>query len=205
MSQSNESSPNDNDEHKKPDQPQGPDPRGASSTEDRTGEENEQREAGPDGASIDADRSSGAEPAEDPARLREAMLRLRAEMDNQEKRMEREMTKARKFALEAVMRDFLPVLDSLDQALTSSESEEAGTASEGLVLTRKLALKALSEHGLEMLEPVGERFDPSWHEAMATQPSDDHEPDTIVNVLQKGYRLHDRLLRPARVIVAKAG
>jgi len=131
-------------------------------------------------------------------RLREAMLRLKAEMDNREKRLEREMSKSRKFAVERLVRDLIPVLDSMDQALTAEPS------SEGMELTRKQALKVLSEHGLEALDPLGERFDPTWHEAIATQPSDSDADDTVLQVLQKGYRLSERLVRPARVIVAKA-
>lgn len=146
---------------------------------------------------------SGGSGSEELARMREAMLRLKAEMDNREKRLEREMAKSRKFALEAVMRDLVQVLDSMDQALSSADAENAQAAYEGLELTRKQALQVLTSHGLEVLDPVGERFDPSWHEAMATLPSDEFEPDTVAKVLQKGYRLNERLIRPARVMVAK--
>lgn len=149
------------------------------------------------------DRARGEPESEELARMREAMLRLQAEMDNREKRLEREMAKSRKFALEAVMRDLVQVLDSMDQALSSADAENAQAAYEGLELTRKQALQVLTSHGLEVLDPVGERFDPSWHEAMATRPSDEFEPDTVAQVLQKGYMLNERLIRPARVIVAK--
>jgi len=150
-----------------------------------------------------ADGDSGRSESEELARMREAMLRLQAEMDNREKRLEREMAKSRKFALEALMRDLVQVLDSMDQALSSADAENAQAAYEGLELTRKQALQVLTSHGLEVLDPVGERFDPSWHEAMATQPGDEFEPDTVARVLQKGYRLNERLIRPARVMVAK--
>lgn len=136
---------------------------------------------------------------EELARMKDALLRLRAEMDNQEKRAEREMAKSRKFALEALMRDLIQVLDSLDQAVANAGDE----AEEGVALTRKLALKVLEQHGMEIVDPAGQPFDPSWHEAIATQPSEDVESDTVVSVLQTGYRLHDRLLRPARVVVAR--
>jgi molecular chaperone GrpE len=161
----------------------------------------------PDEPSIETDDAksrSGDEVHQQPddggeaARLREAMLRMKAEMDNREKRLEREMTKSRKFAVERLVRDLIPVLDSMDQALASEP------ASEGMELTRKQALKVLSEHGLEALDPLGERFDPTWHEAIATQPSESDPDDTVLQVLQKGYRLNERLVRPARVIVAKA-
>jgi len=160
------------------------------------------REGSPGSDDLTGGQPGGSE-SEELARMREAMLRLKAEMDNREKRLEREMAKSRKFALEAVMRDLVQVLDSMDQALSSANAENAQAAYEGLELTRKQAVQVLTSHGLEVLDPVGERFDPSWHEAMATQPSDQFEPDTIAQVLQKGYRLNERLIRPARVIVAK--
>ena len=159
----------------------------------------EENQGGADRNDADAGRAE----SEELARMREAMLRLKAEMDNREKRLEREMAKSRKFALESVMRDLVQVLDSMDQALSSADAENAQAAYEGLELTRKQALQVLTSHGLEVLDPVGERFDPSWHEAMATQPSDEFEPDTVAQVLQKGYMLNERLIRPARVIVAK--
>ncbi len=147
--------------------------------------------------SVDSSESAGS--GDEAAQLREAMLRMRADIDNREKRMEREMIKARKFAIEALLRDLVPVLDSMDQALAAGD---AGAA-EGMELTHRLALKVLTEHGLEVLDPLGETFDPSWHEAMTTQPAGEHAVDTVTQVLQKGYRLNERLVRPARVIVAR--
>jgi len=132
--------------------------------------------------------------------LREALMRTRADMANMQKRAEREMDKARRYQHEALMRDLLPVIDGLEQGLENAS--EGNSAREGLELTRKLLLKALEDHGLEVLNPEGERFDPQWHEAMSMQPSEEAEPDTVLMVLQKGYRLNDRLLRAARVIVA---
>jgi len=141
------------------------------------------------------------DPEAELARMREAMLRMRADMDNREKRLEREAAKARKFALESLLRDLVPVLDAMDQAITAAEASDDD---HGLALVRKQAIKVLDSHGLEVLDPVGEPFDPNWHEAMTTQPSEDVEPDTVVQVLQRGYRLNERLIRPARVIVATA-
>jgi molecular chaperone GrpE len=151
----------------------------------------------------DADGDAGAV-GDEVARLKEAMLRMQADMANREKRLERDMSKARKYALESLMRDFVQVLDSMDQALASADGEDANAAYEGMELTRKQALQVLGSHGLEVLDPVGETFDPTWHEAMSTQPTEAQEPDTVFQVLQKGYRLNDRLIRPARVIVAKS-
>jgi len=135
-------------------------------------------------------------------KLREALLRTRADMDNMQKRAEREMEKARRYQHEAFMRDLLPVIDGLEQGLENAD--EGDSAREGLELTRKLLLKTLEDHGLETLNPEGEAFDPQWHEAISMQPSEDAEPDTVLMVLQKGYRLNERLLRAARVIVASA-
>lgn len=149
-------------------------------------------------ADLDADLGARVE------QLTEALARSQAEMVNQERRMEREMEKTRKFALERVMRDFVPVLDSLDQAMEQVGDGDDSSAVEGLALTRKLALKVLEAHGLETIDPTGKPFDPSWHEAMTAVPSKDAEPDSVIEVLQKGYALQGRLLRPARVVVAKS-
>lgn len=136
------------------------------------------------------------------ADLRDALLRTRAEMDNMHKRSQRELDRARRFQVEALMRDLLPVIDGLEQGLENAASEDEQSR-EGLELTHRLLVKALEQHGLEVIDPAGEPFDPEWHEAMSVQPSAEAEPDSVVMVLQKGYRLHDRLLRAARVIVAK--
>lgn len=175
-----------------------------SSTESKMNVEQEQAEALESEVNDVSNEDHLEEAAEqvnaDVIHLQEALLRLRAEMDNREKRAEREMIKARKFALESLMRDFIQVLDSFDQAIAQNDE---GTA-EGLALTYKLALKVLASHGLKIIEPTGQPFDPSWHEAIVAQPTDEHEPDTVLDVLQKGYSLNDRLIRPARVVVAKA-
>ncbi len=169
---------------------------------------NERHDKSPDAEQKPAESQQDNEDAEDAARqvaqMKEAMLRLKADMDNREKRLEREMAKTRKFALESLMRDLVQVLDSMDQAIAAGEAETGKDVPEGMELVRKQALQVLGSHGLEALVPDGEKFDPTWHEAMATQPSDEHEPDAIVRVLQKGYRLNDRLIRPARVIVASS-
>ncbi len=134
------------------------------------------------------------------AELREALLRTRAEMDNLEKRTQRELEKARKFMFEGIFKDLLPVIDGLDQGLEAVGGE--GVNDEGLALTRKLLLQTLERHGLALIDPLGEAFDPEWHEAMSAQPNAEVAPETILMVLQKGYRLNDRLLRPARVVIA---
>lgn len=155
-------------------------------------------------AAEDADQQApDRDPEAEIARLQDALLRLRAETENQRKRMEREFEKSRRFAMEGVMRDLLQVLDSLDQGLQSGSSSDGDRLREGMELTHRLLVKVLDKHGLEVIEPDGDRFDPQMHEAMAAEPSTEAEPDTVLQVIQKGYRLNDRLLRPARVVVAK--
>ncbi|MEN1727886.1 MAG: nucleotide exchange factor GrpE [Pseudomonadota bacterium] len=140
-----------------------------------------------------------AELGEELGRLQDALLRTRAEMDNLHKRAEREVEKSRKFAVEGLLKDLVPVIDTLDQGI-----EAAGEGgAEGLVLTRKLLLDTLKRFGMEIVDPVGEGFDPQWHEAMSMLPSEEHDSNQVITVLQRGYRLHDRVVRPARVIVAQ--
>lgn len=140
---------------------------------------------------------------EEVARLREALLRTRAEMDNLHKRTERELERSRRYINESLMKDLVPVLDALDQGLENAAEDDA-TLREGLGMIRSQLLQSLSRHGLELIEPEGEPFDPDWHEAISVQTSTRHEPDSVMLVLQRGYTLHGRLLRPARVIVASA-
>jgi molecular chaperone GrpE len=136
-------------------------------------------------------------------RHREAMLRMQAEMDNQRKRLEREADKSRRFALERMMKDLLQVRDSLERGLeVDSESATVEGLREGKALTLKVLSKVMQDHGLEVIDPLGEPFNPDLHEAMTTAPSAEHEENTVVEVLQRGFKLHDRLVRPAMVVVS---
>src|SRR5690606_30724308 len=128
-------------------------------------------------------------------------LRAVAELDNYRKRSARELETARRYAAERLGQAVLPVRDSLEAALASAETVDVGTLLEGERATLKLLEQALESVGIREIDPAGEPFDPTKHEAMAVQPTADHAPDTVVTVIQKGYELHDRLLRPARVIV----
>jgi molecular chaperone GrpE len=135
---------------------------------------------------------------------REAMLRMQAEMDNLRKRLIRDAERSRKFALEGVMKDLLQVRDSLERGLeVPAEKASVESLREGEKLTLKLLSKVLGDHGLELIDPVGEAFNPEWHEAVAMLPSAEAVENTVLNVMQKGFRLHDRLIRPAMVVVAK--
>ena len=139
------------------------------------------------------------------AELSNEMLRVRAEADNVRKRAARDAEHARKFALERFMGDLLDVKDSLERGLEAAAGEDASVTQlrEGTELTLKMLSKVLDKYALVELDPTGEAFDPELHEALSMLPSPDHQPNTVVSVIQKGYRLNERLLRPARVIVAQ--
>lgn len=145
-----------------------------------------------------------AEVEQELARHREAMLRMQAEMDNLRKRLMRDLEKSRKLALEKIMKDLLQVWDSLERGLgVTGESLTVESLREGQQLTLKLLEKVLQDHNLELIDPVGQPFDPELHEAMTMLPSADVEENTVLEVLQKGFKLHDRLIRPAMVIVSR--
>ncbi len=137
-------------------------------------------------------------------RHRDAMLRMQAEMDNQRKRLAREADKSRRFALERMMKDLLQVRDSLERGLgVDQESATVEGLREGKALTLRMLSKVLQDHGLEVVDPLGQPFNPELHEAMTMAPSDEYEENTVIEVLQKGFKLHDRLIRPAMVVVSQ--
>jgi molecular chaperone GrpE len=129
-------------------------------------------------------------------------LRVVAELDNFRKRSAREIEAARRYAAERLGQAVLPVRDSIEAALASASNITVETLLEGNRATLRLFDEALESVGIREIDPLGQPFDPTKHEAMTMQPSAEHEPDTVVLVVQKGYELHDRLLRPARVVVA---
>jgi len=137
---------------------------------------------------------------------RDAQLRAMAELDNVRKRAEREIDSARKFGTERVLGDLLAINDSLELGIKAAGSPEATAASigEGMTLTHGQLLKFFEKHGISIVDPAGQPFNPDLHEAVSAVPSTDVAPNHVISVLQKGYRLHERLLRPAMVIVAKA-
>jgi molecular chaperone GrpE len=145
--------------------------------------------------------------AEAQARIEEqkdARLRAVAEADNVRKRAQAEVAAARKFAVERIAESLLPVMDSLDAALNAAKDAPQALR-DGLELTQKQLQAAFQKASIgEIVPAVGERFDPHHHQAMAAVPADGAEPNTIVAVMLKGYRLHDRVLRPALVTVAQA-
>ena len=137
------------------------------------------------------------------AKHRDAMLRMQAEMENLRKRLARDSERARKFALERIMKDLLQVSDSMERGLAAAdETATVESLREGQELTLKMFTKILQDHHLEEIDPAGQPFDPEWHEAVTVLPSEELDENTVLEVLQKGYRLHDRLIRPAMVVVS---
>ena len=134
---------------------------------------------------------------------REDQIRLLAEMDNLRKRAARDAEQARKFAGERLLGDIVPVLDSLEAGLAQASADPAKLRT-GVELTLKVLLRAVENHGMAVIDPVAAAFNPELHQAMAMLPTSQHPAGTIVNVMQKGYTLHGRLLRPAMVTVAEA-
>jgi len=134
------------------------------------------------------------------------VVRLQAEMDNLRKRSGRDLANAHKFALEGFANELLPVRDSLEMGMAAFDVEGAETATlkEGVELTLQMLSTAMDKAAIKEVNPQDERFDPDFHQAMSMQERDDVAPNTVVTVVQKGYTLNGRLIRPAMVIVSKA-
>lgn len=136
---------------------------------------------------------------------RQDMLRMQADMENLRKRLVREHEKARRRTLERFMNDLLPVRDSLERGLEAAEDPAASVEAlrEGKQLIMKMLTKAMGDHGLQTIDPKGETFNPEKHEAMTMLPSEELDENTVIEVLEKGYQLHERLIRPAKVVVSR--
>lgn len=130
-------------------------------------------------------------------------MRAIAELDNVRRRAEREVANAHRYGVEKLIKELLPVIDSFEQALLAVNQETHKEMAQGLELTMKLLLTALEKFEVTQLDPSGESFNPQEHEAMSIQISDEVSPNTVLTVFQKGYKLADRVIRPARVIVSK--
>lgn len=160
-----------------------------------------------------AENSADAEPEVDVTQLleeleaaRDTALRAQAEAQNVKRRAEQDVEKARKFALEKFCAELLPVVDNLERALESTGGDEEilKPIAEGVDLTLKSLMDALRKFKIEAVDPVGEPFDPQHHQAMSMIENPDAEPNTVISVMQKGYTLNGRLVRPAMVLVSKA-
>ncbi len=136
----------------------------------------------------------------------EKFVRAQAELENLKRRAEKDLQNAHKFALEKFARELLTVVDSLELGLQASTGDGSDLLKlrEGMELTLKQLLTALEKFNIRVVDPEGEKFNPELHQAMAMQPSDTAEPNTVIKVFQKGYLLNERLLRPAMVVIAQA-
>jgi molecular chaperone GrpE len=142
------------------------------------------------------------------ARSKEQLLRAHAEFENLRKRLTQDVEKTRKFANENFAAEMLPVVDTLEKGLESTasaaeESESVQAMAKGMQLTLDLLLKTLEKFGVVQVNPLDQPFNPEFHQAMSMQEDPDAEPNTVVQVFQKGYLLNGRLLRPALVVVSK--
>ncbi|HEX7037830.1 MAG TPA: nucleotide exchange factor GrpE [Pseudomonadales bacterium] len=138
-------------------------------------------------------------------RYRDQALRAQAECENVRRRASRDVENAHKYALERFTADLLPVLDSLEKAVeVASATKGAESIAEGVELSLKLFLTTAEKYGIQRIDPLGEPFDPQLHEAMTLVPSETAEPNSVVDVMQRGYLLNGRLVRAAKVVVAKA-
>jgi len=133
-------------------------------------------------------------------------LRISAEFENYKKRKDREATDFRKYAHEALVKELLPVVDNLERAVeTSADHEDAvNCILEGVDMTLKEILKVFEKFAVKAVDAVGNPFDPTYHQAVMQEESEDHPDNTVIKELQRGYTIHDRLLRPSMVVVAKA-
>ena len=133
-------------------------------------------------------------------------VRTRAELENLKRRAEKDVQNAHKFGLEKFARELLTVADSLELGLSveTTDSPEVQKLREGMALTLKQLVATLEKFNVRGVDPMGDKFNPEWHQAMSMQPTDTAEPNTVIKVFQKGYLLNDRLLRPAMVVFAQA-
>lgn len=144
-----------------------------------------------------------SDPAAELAVANDRMLRLQAEMQNLRSRTAREIADERRYAALPVLRELLPVVDNINRAIEAAEKAgEAENLLAGFRLVRQQLLTVLDHHHCEPIEPLGQPFDPHFHQAILQQPSDDAAAGTVTMVTQSGYKLHDRVVRPAQVIVS---
>ena len=152
------------------------------------------------------DASSALEKAQEEAKQSfDKYLRISAEFENYKKRMARETDEFKKYANESLISALLPVIDNLERAIVSAKDDSGNTKSliEGIELTLNEILKIFSKYQVEPIESMGKPFDPNFHQAMLQEETDKHPDNTIIQELQKGYTIHNRLLRPAMVVVSK--
>ncbi|MDP4598956.1 MAG: nucleotide exchange factor GrpE [Pseudomonadales bacterium] len=162
-----------------------------------------------DDLSVEELRAQTAQAIQDADKFRDAALRAEAEMQNVRRRAEREVEHAVKYGVEKILQNLLPVMDSLEKAIESAEQAGADTEAtqaiiEGMGLCQRLFLDVLTKEGVAVVDPHGEPFNPNLHQAISMVENAEVEPNSVVAVVQKGYQLNSRLVRPAMVMVAKS-
>lgn len=133
----------------------------------------------------------------------ELLLRTKAEMDNLRRRTQKDLENAHKFALEKFVNELIPIIDGMEMGLSVDEAT-VDSMKEGMELTLNMMKSTFEKFEVVAIDPLNEKFDPELHQAMSMQPSAEHEPNTVIAVMQKGYTLNGRLVRPAMVMVSKA-
>jgi molecular chaperone GrpE len=133
----------------------------------------------------------------------ELLLRTKAEMENLRRRTQKDLENAHKFGTERLVGELLPIMDSIELGL-SIEDASVESIREGMGLTMNMVSQLFEKFKIEAIDPINEKFDPELHQAMGMQPTDEFEPNTVITVMQKGYLLNGRLVRPAMVMVSKA-
>lgn len=146
-----------------------------------------------------------AEAKEKASQSWERLLRVQADMDNMHRRVERDVANAHKYALEKFVLELLPIVDGLERAVEAHEGEESGSGTllDGVHLTLKMIYAAFAKFGIEQVSPESQLFNPELHQAVSTETDPSVKPNTVLKVLQKGYLLNNRLIRPALVVVSK--
>ena len=164
--------------------------------EDKSGDEEK--------AEVDPPEEEGTSTAEDEIEgLKDQLLRTVAESENIRRRASRDVENAHKYANEKLLEDLLPVLDSLEKALElPDQSDDAKAVLEGIEISLRMFRETLERGGVVVVDPLGEPFDPSKHEALAMVPNEEVEPNSVIEVVQKGYLLNERVVRAARVVVS---
>lgn len=175
--------------------------------ETRTMEEDEQQSKQEEnGAEILEEELGAKELTAQLEKEKERVLRLSAELENYKKRMENELKQFKKYANESLLKQLLTVIDNFERAIASTENEsnsESNGLLEGIKMTHDEILKLLKTFSVEPVKAEGEPFDPAYHQAVTQEETDEHPENTVVRELQKGYLMHDRLIRPSMVVVSK--
>src|SRR5438477_9756567 len=137
--------------------------------------------------------------------FRNLLQRTRADFENYQKRAQRDLAQERRYWHAGLALDLLPILDNFERAVAAAkQAEETGPLVQGVAMIQTQVLDVLKRHGITRIEAQGQPFDPSLHQAVMQQPSAEHPPNTVLQVLEQGFMIHDRVLRPARVVVSVA-